>query len=310
MYIIIFIYKPILKSMMTASIDFLIIHTLVFSALLIASYTDLKTREVPDWLNYGLMAAGLGLNLLFTIIFWKWQFFVNSLIGFAVFFAIAWIMFYTGQWGGGDSKILMGLGALIGVSVIGFKGIFNDFLIIFLINVVIIGALYGLFWIFFLTIKNFNRFKKEFKKISSNKKINTAKKWILILSLIMVLLIVFVLDSSMDLIFAYLAVVILLTFYIWLFVKAVEKSCMIKLVNPKELTEGDWIAKDIKVKGKYIAGPKDLGIEKKQIKELIRLYQKRKIKKVLMKIGIPFVPSFFIAYIITLAYGNLVLLFI
>jgi len=85
---------------------------------------------------------------------------------------------------------------------------------------------------------------------------------------------------------------------------------MIKLVNPKELTEGDWIAKDILVKGKYIAGPKDLGIEKKQIKELIRLYQKRKIKKVLMKIGIPFVPSFFIAYIITLAYGNLVLLFI
>ena len=36
--------------------------------------------------------------------------------------------------------------------------------------------------------------------------------------------------------------------------------------------------------------------------------KKGKIKKVLMKIGIPFVPSFFIGFIITLIYGNLVFL--
>ena len=81
---------------------------------------------------------------------------------------------------------------------------------------------------------------------------------------------------------------------------------MLKHVRPTELTEGDWIAKEIKVDGKYVTGPKDLGIEKKQIKKLIALYKKRKVNKILIKEGIPFVPSFFIAFIVTLAYGNLI----
>ena len=103
----------------------------------------------------------------------------------------------------------------------------------------------------------------------------------------------------------YAAVISALTFYLWLGVKAVENSCMLKYVSPEKLTEGDWIAKDIKIGGKYIAGPKDLGIEKKQIKKLMELYKKRKVKKVLIKEGIPFVPSFLIAFILTIIFGNL-----
>ena len=85
---------------------------------------------------------------------------------------------------------------------------------------------------------------------------------------------------------------------------------MLKYVKPQQLTEGDWIAKDIKIDGKYITGPKDLGIEKKKINKLIALYNKRKVKKILIKEGIPFVPSFFVAYVITLIYGNLVFLIV
>jgi len=110
--------------------------------------------------------------------------------------------------------------------------------------------------------------------------------------------------------FFYLAVVSILTFYLWIIIKAVENSCMLKYVKPEQLTEGDWIAKDVKIGGKYITGPKDLGIEKKKIKILIDLYKKRKVKKILIKEGIPFVPSFFIAYIITLIFGNLVFLIV
>ena len=84
---------------------------------------------------------------------------------------------------------------------------------------------------------------------------------------------------------------------------------MLKYVLPKQLTEGDWIVKEIKIGGKYITGPKDLGIEKKQINKLISLYKKKKVNKILIKEGIPFVPSFFIAYVVTLIFGNLVFLF-
>src|SRR3989338_7550856 len=85
----------------------LIPYSLAFIALLIGSYTDLRTREVSDWVNIGMIGTGFGVNLLFSIIYWKSSFIVNSIIGFGIFFAIAWVMFYTGQWGGGDSKILM-----------------------------------------------------------------------------------------------------------------------------------------------------------------------------------------------------------
>tara|TARA_Y100000310_G_C20640196_1_gene793480 strand:- start:1586 stop:1843 length:258 start_codon:yes stop_codon:yes gene_type:complete len=82
---------------------------------------------------------------------------------------------------------------------------------------------------------------------------------------------------------------------------------MLKYVKPTEVTEGDWIAKDVIINNKRLTGPKDLGIERKQLNKLIAYYKKGKIKKVLIKVGIPFVPSFLVAYVLTLLYGNLLI---
>ncbi|HLD06646.1 MAG TPA: hypothetical protein VJC16_03885, partial [Candidatus Nanoarchaeia archaeon] len=82
----------------------------------------------------------------------------------------------------------------------------------------------------------------------------------------------------------------------------VEEATMKRKVPLDKVTEGDWIVQDITIKGKYIAGPKDLGITKEQIAAL----KKARIKEVLVKYGIPFVPSFllaFIAYLILGEYG-------
>jgi hypothetical protein len=99
-----------------------------------------------------------------------------------------------------------------------------------------------------------------------------------------------------------LALLIILpaTFYLWIYIKVIEKVAMLKYVTPSELTEGDWIAKEVKVNGKLICGPRDLGIEKEQIAKLKQFYRKGKVKKVLVKYGIPFVPSFLLALIATL----------
>ena len=147
---------------------------------------------------------------------------------------------------------------------------------------------------------------KIFKSSMKNKRVALTKKAILVLFAILILSGIITPDAFIRLMSLYLAIVLVLTFYLWIAVKAVESSCMLKYVKPQQLTEGDWIAKDVKVSGKYITGPKDLGIEKKKIRKLIELYKKGKVKKILIKEGIPFVPSFFIAYVITLAYGNLV----
>ncbi len=277
-----------------------------FVVLLAGSYTDFKTREVPDWVNFGLIGIGFGINLLFTIIYWKINFILASIAGFGIFFALAWLMFQFGQWGGGDSKMLMGLGALFGIDFLAKK----FFLAHFLANALVIGALYGILWSVFLIFKNKEKFVKIFKSSMKSKKVALTKKIILVLFIILILFSAVIPDNFIRLMLLYLAIVIALTFYLWIAVKAVESSCMLKYVKPQQLTEGDWIAKDVKVSGKYITGPKDLGIEKKNIRKLMEFYKKGKIKKVLIKEGIPFVPSFFIAYVITLAYGNLVFLLI
>jgi len=289
-----------------------------FAVLLIGSYTDFKTREVPDWVNFGLIGIGFGVNLLFSIVYWKINFILASAIGFGIFFAIAWLMFYLGQWGGGDSKMLMGLGALFGIDIFSksFVGlsimqflsvILQLFLVVFLINALLVGALYGILWSTVLILKNRRKYIKSFKRSLKNKKVTLTKKIILALFIILILFSAVIPDNLIRLMLLYLAIVIALTFYLWIAVKAVESSCMLKYVKPQQLTEGDWIAKDVKVDGKYVTGPKDLGIEKKKIRKLIELYKKGKVKKILIKEGIPFVPSFFVAYVITLAYGNLIL---
>ena len=118
-------------------------------------------------------------------------------------------------------------------------------------------------------------------------------------------LIVAVNDVTMRFAFASLFATLSFGLYLSIMAKAVERACMLKLVSPLKLTEGDWVAKDVVVGGKRIAGPKDLGIEKRQIRQLVALYRQKKLRVVLIKEGIPFSPSFLIAYIVTILFGNI-----
>ena len=287
-------------------LPFAIQLTLAFIVLAAGSYTDLRTREVPDWVNLGLIGIGFGLNALFSIIYWKINFILASILGFAALFALAWVMFYAGQWGGGDSKILMGLGAIIGIDVLSK----NFFLLGFLANALLVGALYGLSWSFYSVVRHRNKFLKEFGKTMGKEEIRNARGNVLAVFFVLILIVMLVQNNFLKIILFYAAFVSIMTLYLWIAVKSVERACMLKYVKPMQLTEGDWIAKDIKIGGKYITGPKDLGIEKKNIRKLIEFYKKGKIKKVLIKEGIPFVPSFFVAYVITLMYGNLIFIFL
>ena len=282
----------------------IIAYALSFMAILIGSITDLKTREVPDWLNYGFIISGVGLNLLFSVVYSNSSFIINSIVGLLIFFGIAYIMFYTGQWGGGDSKILMGLGAMLGIDV-RFKA--PQFLLGFFINALFVGAVYGLLWSILLVLKNKQKFCKEFRAILSKDFVAKTKKIIAVTLVLLFIPLFFIKLYHIQILILSLAFLVLTTFYLWIFVKAVEKSSMHKLAEPSNLTEGDWIVNDVFVDKQYICGPKDLGISKRQIKKLIGLYKQGKVKKILIKEGIPFVPSFLIAFIVTLIFGNLLL---
>ncbi len=272
------------------------------SGLIFGSVTDLRSREVPDWLNYGLMMTGVAIGVMLSVLEGSYVPILKSIAGLALFYGIGALMYYTGQWGGGDSKMIMGLGAIMGI---GFTWPLSSdwktwpFMLIFIIMTLIAGAVYGIAWTIFLAIKNRKAFLKDFSE-----RMEKYKTWKLIIAVLMGIVmtaaiiyrdVIYMIPFSV-----FLVMIIPILFYLSIAIKSIEKVCMIKKVTPDKLTEGDWIAKDIKVGSKIITGPKDLGVTLKKIEELKKLYSKKKIGKVTIKEGIPFVPSFLMSYIATL----------
>ncbi|MBI4439215.1 prepilin peptidase [Candidatus Woesearchaeota archaeon] len=286
----------------------LVAYPLAAAVLAVASFTDMRTREVPDWVSYGSIVAGIGLASVSSVVLWSFWPLAYSVAGLVVFLAVSSAMFYSGQWGGGDSKLLIGLGSILGLRF-GFSYPFvalDQPVVWFCVNLLFVGAVYAVLWSVALAFANRARFAKQF--------VNTAASvgqagWLFGLFGVLAFSAVFFLvepEFRFVLLGAFAA--LLSAGLLWLFSKSVEKSCMLKRVDPVRLTEGDWIARDVYCDGKYVCGPKDLGIEKHQIALLLRLKAKGKVNSVLVKEGIPFVPAFLISFLVSLKYGNVLLL--
>ncbi|HII71150.1 TPA: prepilin peptidase, partial [Candidatus Woesearchaeota archaeon] len=271
----------------------------VLVVLIAGTYCDFRWREVPDWVNYGLILAGVGFRLITTIITKDYTFLLYGLYGFIAAFLIAILMFYTGQWGGGDSKMIMGIGAMAGLSLS-----IDAFFIGFLVNTLIFGALFGLAFSVYLVATHWSAFRKDFRRLYKEKRKRKYFVWALTAALLLVSVFS---PWIIKMPLVVIAGLLFISFYTFIYLKAVEKSCMLKYVSPEELTEGDWIAEPIHVGKKYIAGPKDLGIELEQIAQLKAYKKKKLIDKVLIKVGVPFVPSFLIAFVVQYLWGNVVL---
>ncbi len=284
---------------------------LALVALVIGSYTDWKTREVPDWLSMGLIVLGLGTRLIFAIFAQSGWYLLEGVLGFILFFVLAWVMFYSGQWGGGDSKLLMGLGAVFGLDIAVPLDL-QQISIAFVMNVLIVGAVYGLCWAIILAVKNRKAFVHQLQDISKERKIRFLRKLVQYSFFLFVFVFIITQSSTIFLVpqrewrlaVSALFMMMLLLYWVLLLTKAVEKIAMLKRIAPEKLTPGDWIAEDVIVQGKRICGPKDLGIDEQQIKTLLKLKQKKLIHTVLIKEGIPFVPSFLLAFVVTLMVKN------
>ncbi len=283
----------------------LLVQLITLAFLSAAAVNDVKKREVPNWVNYGLVVAGLGLGLLHSIVAFDWHFLVFSIAGALAALALSALMFYTGQWGGGDSKLLIGMGAVLGLAFTAkppFLGVESQF-VSFLFNLVAISVAYAIVIGTVLAVKNRKKFAAAARKQLES--YSLLRKLLLIVSAVGLAIIIAVNDVALRFAFVALLATLFFGLYLSIMAKAVEKACMLRLVSPLRLTEGDWIAKDVVVGGKRICGPKDLGIEKRQIRQLAELYRKGKIRVVLIKEGIPFSPSFLLAYIVTIFFGNL-----
>jgi Flp pilus assembly protein protease CpaA len=279
----------------------LLLIGIVFIALIFASITDIKKKEVPNWLNFSLLAIALAIRGIGALIFQDFSYFYWALIAVAIFYVLSNLFYYGKVFGGGDAKLFIALAAILATRpyFAELTTIGEPFLMTFVINSLFLGSIWGTIFSIFLFIK-FPK-KKFFRQIRNlNKKMRLLRISCLIFALIS-LVFVLILNKSILII---VSIIFLILPYLYSFLKVIENNYLIKLIAPQKLVEGDSLFNDIRIKNKIIKKSVD-GLSIEQIKLL------RKIKKkVLIREGIVFVPILLIALIVSLFCGNLLLLII
>ncbi len=285
---------------MIALFDIIIIAA-VIASLLVASINDIKKREVPNWISYGLLFFIFATRILESIVIKDPKYIYLTFLYFIIFAIFGNIMYFARQWGGGDTKLIFSLGAAFGVRPFYMSQPIMPLPLILVTNLLVVGALYGLFYAVVLAFNNRKGFIKEFVKMNQNPRLKKAKIIILILA-ISVVGISFMYPLGL---FGYhigiLSILMLLMPYLFTFIKSVELSCMYKKIPVSKLTEGDWVENDVYKNNKLLYKVNPYGISKEQIKSL----KKMRMKEVLVKEGIQFIPSFLLGTIVTLILGNI-----
>jgi Flp pilus assembly protein protease CpaA len=234
--------------------------------LLAATLNDIKKREVADWISYSLFSIMIALTIIQSLIEWNFVYLIKAVLFAAVIYAVLNALYYAKLIGGGDVKLLTAVSP-----VFIFMSIFNFFAF-----VVLTSGIYGIVYSIVLAI-------------TCRKKLSGKLKFNFLLIFFFIGIISGILMDSM---FLFLLSILIISPYLVFFISAVEKVALIKNYPASKLTEGDWLLKDVKIRGKWIKASAD-GLSKRDI-ELIRKAK----AKVWIKEGIPYVPVFFIAFIL------------
>ena len=247
-----------------------------------AAIYDLKKRMVPNWLSFSLIIFALGFRFFYSLFNENFLFFYQGIIGLGIFFIIGNLLYYGRMFAGGDAKLMIALGPILG-----FSESFSENLELFLLFIILflfIGGFYGLIWSIFLTFGNFKIFKKEFiNQFNNNRRIIYA---------VMIFALFFMIFGFFENLFFYFGILIFIMPYFYIYAKAIDNSCLVKDIYVSKLEEGDWLYRDLKI-GKKIVKAEWSGLSKRQIREIRKKYKRIKIRQ-----GIPFVPTFLISFLV------------
>lgn len=264
-------------------------YFLFFLALIwciFASVQDMKKREIANWITYSFIIFALAHRAFYSVIEKDGgRFFLWGMGGFLVFLILAHLFYYTRAFAGGDAKLLMGFGAILPFEK------FGDLLFLgagFIFLLFLVGAVYSLFYSLFLVYKNWDKFR-----IALSENLRKYNKLLSMLLFICLIYLIGVLINGYDIsLWSVLAILIFILAITFIYLKAVETSCLIVLMDPRKLTEGDWLERDIRIKGRVIRK----SVHGLSTEEIVLL--KKNGKKVLIKQGVPFAPAFLISILI------------
>lgn len=275
----------------------LLLAALVGSAL--AGIVDLKTTEIPDWIPHTMIGMGIAGNAAISILTGSYESIGLSLAFGIGFLAFGFFLYYTGQWGGGDAKILSSIGFLLPQLSIN-KSIF-PFPLGFFFNVFFVGAVYMIGYTIILALSN----KKIIENFLWRLKGSVKELVYLTVSIVAIIALAgFLAIKKLEFIelnqIAFFGSSILgisiFMFLLWKLTKSVEEVGFKRRIRISQLKEGD-VLEDSKIWE---------GLSKKEVEKI----KKSKRGYVIIKEGVRFAPTFFLALLATLLFGDIVLLII
>ncbi len=279
-------------------LDYFPFITALFVSSLAAAY-DLKTTEIPDRFPYSMILIGLAYYLFLSISQNNFYFIINSVLFGLIFLGIGFLLYYFGQWGGGDAKLLGAIGFLLPIKPENAAQTIFPFPLSFFINLFLIGSIYMLLYSFVYSIINrkiINNFLKEIK--ASVKILLIASISFLSLTFILAyyfLKIFFIFSFTSLIKTSFLSLLLsIIIFVVWKFARVAEKG-FIKKIHVSKLKVGDVIADS-----KYIEG-----IDEKELRRI----KKSGKKFVNIKEGVRFGPAFPLAILFTFYFGDLLFSF-
>lgn len=259
-----------------------------FLAVLFGTFSDLKKREVANWLNYSLLGFALIFRFGVALNSGNWEYLFYGLMGFGIMFIMGNVFYYTQAFAGGDAKLLMALGAVFPYYSYMEVGVYCG---AFIGMLLVLGLFYSLIYSLILALMNFRGFWNSFKiEFGIN-------KWMALIGILFGLVSIFFGGIGI-----YLGGMLIILPIMFIYLKAVEKSCLVVEMKPSELTDGEWLNEDVKIGGKWIRK----SVHGLSLKEIEWIRKHGKGKKIVVKQGIPFVPVFLIN-IIVMGYVFLVL---
>lgn len=266
----------------------------------IAAWWDLRTTEIPDEIPYAMIAIALIFYGTQALLAWSYWPIVNSAAAGLAFFGFGFAMYYLGQWGGGDAKLLASIGFLLpSLSGLGFFSGLNlvfPFPASYLFNVFFVGAGYMLIYAFVLAVLNrkiITRFKRDVKAVSNVFLTGSAALFFALIAINWGLYTYFQIRLNLSLIATNSILLTAATigiFLIWKFVRAVENVGFKKRVPLRKLRVGDVL----------LSSKLWEGITEKKLRKL----KKSGRKYVTVKSGVRFAPAFPLALMFTFYFGD------
>ena len=104
------------------------INILLATLSVIAAFSDIRARRIPNWLTLSGVIAGFGMN---AFLYEGWPGLSLSLGGLAVGFGVYFVLYLLRAMGAGDVKMMAAVGAMVG---------FRDWIGIFLLTALIGGV--------------------------------------------------------------------------------------------------------------------------------------------------------------------------